>query len=74
VVCPNECDREASITSTPWPTRGCCAIEKENGTTRNRNSFRRRKVPYHTGILTMDHGTAKKVSANDRFSLCPDSV
>jgi hypothetical protein len=22
----SECDREASITRRPWPTRGCCAI------------------------------------------------
>jgi hypothetical protein len=24
----SECDREASIIRTPWPTRGCCAIGK----------------------------------------------
>jgi hypothetical protein len=24
-----ECDREASITRRPWPTRGCCAMERE---------------------------------------------
>jgi hypothetical protein len=22
----SECDREASIMSRPWPTRGCCAM------------------------------------------------
>ena len=25
----SECDREASIMRKPWPTRGCCAMEKE---------------------------------------------
>jgi hypothetical protein len=24
----SECDREASITRRPWPTRGCCDMEK----------------------------------------------
>jgi len=24
------CDREVSIMTTPWPTRGCCAMEKKN--------------------------------------------
>jgi hypothetical protein len=24
----SECDSEASIMRSPWPTRGCCAIEK----------------------------------------------
>jgi hypothetical protein len=23
-----ECDREASIIWRPWPTKGCCAMEK----------------------------------------------
>ena len=26
----SECDCGASITKRPWPTRGCCAIEKKN--------------------------------------------
>jgi hypothetical protein len=26
----SECDREASIMRGPWPTRGCCAMEKNN--------------------------------------------
>jgi hypothetical protein len=26
----SECDREASIVGTPWPTAGCCAMEKKN--------------------------------------------
>jgi hypothetical protein len=30
VVCQTECDREASIMRRPWPTRGCCAMEKKN--------------------------------------------
>jgi hypothetical protein len=25
----SECDREASIMRRPWPTRGCCAMEKK---------------------------------------------
>jgi hypothetical protein len=25
----SECDREASITRRPWPTRGCCVMEKK---------------------------------------------
>ena len=25
----SECDREASITRGPWPTGGCCAMEKK---------------------------------------------
>jgi len=25
----SECDREASIVRRPWPTRGCCAMEKK---------------------------------------------
>jgi hypothetical protein len=25
----SECDREASIIRRPWPTRGCCAVEKK---------------------------------------------
>jgi len=24
----SECDREASMMRTPWPTRGCCAMVK----------------------------------------------
>jgi hypothetical protein len=24
----SECDREASIMRRPWPSRGCCAMEK----------------------------------------------
>jgi hypothetical protein len=28
--CVSECDREASIMRRPWPTRGCCAMEKRN--------------------------------------------
>ena len=28
VVLP-ECDREASIIRSPWPTRGCCAMGKK---------------------------------------------
>jgi hypothetical protein len=24
----SECDREASIMRKPWPTSGCCAMEK----------------------------------------------
>ena len=26
----SQCDRETSITRTPWPTGGCCAMEKRN--------------------------------------------
>jgi hypothetical protein len=26
---PTECDREASIMSRPWPTRGCCTMKKK---------------------------------------------
>jgi hypothetical protein len=25
----SECDREASIIRTPWPTTGCCAMKKK---------------------------------------------
>ena len=28
VACLNECDREVLITKRPWPTRGCCSVEK----------------------------------------------
>jgi hypothetical protein len=28
--CVSECDREASIMRRPWPTGGCCAMEKKN--------------------------------------------
>jgi hypothetical protein len=31
--CVSECDREAPIMRRPWPTGGCCAIEKKNITT-----------------------------------------
>jgi hypothetical protein len=27
----SECDREASILRSPWPTRGCCAMKKKEG-------------------------------------------
>jgi len=26
----SECDREASITRKPWPTRGCCDMDKNH--------------------------------------------
>ena len=29
----SECDREASKTGQTWPTRGCCAMEKEKENT-----------------------------------------
>jgi hypothetical protein len=31
----SECDREASI-MRPWPTRGCCAMGKQNCITESR--------------------------------------
>jgi len=27
-VCVSECDRDASIMKGPWPTEGCCTMEK----------------------------------------------
>jgi hypothetical protein len=39
----SECDREASVIRRPWPTGGCCAIEKRREEKRREEKRREEK-------------------------------
>jgi hypothetical protein len=59
----SECDREASIMRRPWPTRGCCTIEKKYLAT---------KFLYFTDMLSCTCWALRMVprSIPDRTTVC----